>query len=330
MKHTKYPQIDTATLQTWSAEERISLVKTGQMAQTFQAGDSFKDFLKKMPRILKTNELLALAAKVVRARDLGKPVIVMLGGHVVKTGSSSLLIDLIREGFVTHAAANGSVAVHDTELARIGQTSEDVQASLEDGSFGMARDTADFINAAALRAYQEKLGFGQILGLMLLEENAVSAQSSLAAAAADSEIPFTLHIAMGTDIVHQHPSADGAAIGAASLRDFHILAATVSNLGQGGVVLNLGSAVIMPEVFLKCLAMARNVNKDKELVRDFTTANLDMLQHYRPRVNVLQRPVSLGGESFSLTGHHEIMIPLLTAAIHECAHDPEGPLFTDN
>jgi hypothetical protein len=218
-------------------------------------------------------------------------------------------------------ASNGAAAIHDTELARFGHTSEDVAVQLTDGSFGMAADTAQLVNAAADRAAAGREGFGEAVGAMLIEEAAPHLDRALLACAHRLAVPYTLHVALGTDIVHQHPTASGAAIGEASLRDFRIFCATVAGLGGGGVVLNFGSAVIMPEVLLKALAVARNLG---HRVVDFTTANFDMIQHYRPAVNVVGRPVLDGGRGYALTGHHEIMIPLLAAAIYEAA--PTGAI----
>ncbi len=273
----------------------------------------FADFLDCLPKVLKADELKEVARAMVKAKQVGKPVLVMLGGHVVKTGLSPILADLAAKGFISHFASNGSAAVHDAELALCGQTSEDVAAHLDDGSFGMAADTAAMINGAARRAAAGQEGFGEAVGALLVEGKVPHLERALLGRAFQLKIPYTLHVALGTDIVHQHPSADGAAIGAASLRDFRILAATVSRLGQGGVVLNLGSAVIMPEVFLKALALCRNLGHD---VKDFITANFDMIQHYRPRVNVVERPVLKGGKGYALTGHHELMIPLLAATVY--------------
>jgi hypothetical protein len=309
-----YKEIDLSGLRTYSALTRASKVTTRLEGQAPYAGMSFNDFLDRLPSVLKADELKAVARAIVAAKKLGKPVLVMLGGHVIKTGCSPILADLAAKGYVTHFASNGSAAVHDTELACCGHTSEDVAAHLEDGSFGMAADTAALINAAAERAAGGKEGFGEAVGAMLVEQKSPHVARALLARSHQMQIPYTLHIALGTDIVHQHPTASGAAIGEASLRDFRILAQTVSQLGQGGVVLNLGSAVIMPEVFLKALAVARNLGHD---VSDFTTANFDMIQHYRPQVNVVQRPVLKGGNGYALTGHHEIMIPLLAATVYE-------------
>lgn len=256
---------------------------------------------------------------MVKAKEKKKPVLVMLGGHVIKTGCSKLLGDLASRGYITHFASNGAACIHDTELARFGHTSEDVASQLDDGSFGMAHDTATFVNDAARRSSAGNEGFGEAAGAMLMHENAPFLDRALLATAYHLAIPYTLHVALGTDIVHQHPGASGAAIGEASLRDFKIFAATVSKLGQGGVVLNLGSAVIMPEIFLKALSVARNLGHN---VSDFTTANFDMIQHYRPITNVVNRPVLKGGTGYAFTGHHELMIPLLAAAVYEEAHAP--------
>ncbi len=315
-----YPQIDVSRVRTCLAKDRISKVTTSLEAGCIGPGMSVKAFLDALPRILKADALKAVAHAVVNAKNLHKPVIVMIGGHVIKTGCSPILTGLAENGFITHVASNGSAAIHDTELARFGHTSEDVASQLEDGSFGMAEDTAALVNEAAMEAAASSEtsgeGLGEAVGRLLLRENAPYLHRALTYQCFRLKIPYTLHVAIGTDIVHQHPSASGAAIGETSLRDFRIFAHTVSRLGDGGVVLNMGSAVIMPEVFLKALAVARNLGNN---VTNFTTANFDMMQHYRPTVNVVQRPVLPGGHGYAITGHHEIMIPLLAAAIYETA-----------
>ncbi len=308
-----YDEIDLSSVKTYSATERKSKVTTDLEAVPPWPGMQIEEFLNGLPAILKAEDLKKIAKAVVNAKFKKKPVIVMLGGHVIKTGCSPILADLADKGYITHFASNGSAAIHDTELARFGHTSEDVASQLEDGSFGMASDTAELVNNAAIRAVRENTGFGETVGAMLIEENSPFLKRALTARAYKLRIPYTLHIAMGTDIVHQHPGANGAAIGEASLHDFRIFASSVSNLGNGGVVLNLGSAVIMPEVFLKALSIVRNLGHD---VKNFTTANFDMIQHYRPTLNVVNRPVLSGGSGYAITGHHEIMIPLLAAAIH--------------
>lgn len=309
-----YQEIDLSSLRTYSAAQRTSKVTADLEGKPLRAGISMAEFLDGLPAILKAEELKAVARAIVAAGKAAKPVIVMLGGHVIKTGCSPILIDLAARGYVTHFASNGSAAVHDAELACCGHTSEDVAAQLSDGSFGMAADTAALINEGAKRAVRTGEGFGEAVGSLLVNQGAPHRDRALLARAFDMRIPYTLHVALGTDIVHQHPVADGAAIGEASLRDFRIFAHAVSQLGQGGVVLNLGSAVIMPEVFLKALTVVRNLGHN---AFGFTTANFDMIQHYRPRVNVVERPTMGGGRGFALTGHHEIMIPLLAAAVYE-------------
>lgn len=309
-----YKEIDLSGLRTYDAAQRVSRVTTRLEGRPPVAGMSMAEFLDGLPAVLKADALKAVAQAVVDARAAAKPVVVMLGGHVVKTGCNPILIDMAAKGYVTHFASNGSAAVHDAELACWGATSEDVGDQLGDGSFGMAADTAALINDGAIRAVRTGEGFGEAVGALLVEREAPHRQRALLAGAYEMKIPFTLHVAVGTDIVHQHPVADGAAIGQASLRDFRIFARSISRLGRGGVILNLGSAVIMPEVFLKALTVARNLGHE---VFDFTSANFDMIQHYRPRVNVLERPTLHGGRAYALTGHHEIMIPLLAAAVYE-------------
>ncbi len=310
----RYEEIDPAGVRTYSAADRQSKVETTAEAVPPRAGMRVREFLEGLPGILKAEDLKAVARSVVTARRAGRPVIAMIGGHVIKTGCSPVLADLVSRGFVTHLASNGAAAIHDTELARFGHTSEDVSAALTDGSFGMAADTARLVNDAAREAVQSGEGFGEAVGRLLLAEEPPFVERALIVRCYRLKVPYTLHVALGTDIVHQHPSADGAAIGEASLRDFRIFTATVARLGGGGVVLNFGSAVIMPEVFLKALSLARNLGRR---VVDFTTANFDMIQHYRPVTNVVRRPVAPGGRGYALTGHHEIMIPLLAAAICE-------------
>jgi hypothetical protein len=238
----------------------------------------------------------------------------MLGGHVVKTGLSPVLIELMRRQIVTHVAMNGSAAIHDYEIARFGATSEDVAAGLRDGTFGMADETGRGLNDAFASGMEEKRGMGEAVAEALSRDaNLANPELSLLLQARNLGVSVTVHAALGAEIIHQHPAADGAAIGETSLRDFRRLAASLPSLHDGGVVLNVGSAVIMPEVFLKALTIARNLNEGRPT--GFTTCDLDMQRHYRPRVNVVQRPVLAGGEGFEITGHHEIMVPLLAWAV---------------
>lgn len=238
----------------------------------------------------------------------------MLGGHIVKTGVAPVLIDLMKRGIITHVAMNGSGAIHDYEIARFGATSEDVARGLVDGTFGMADETGRGMNEAFTNGMRNRWGMGEALAKSLRDEKDLAhPEMSLLLAADKLGIPCTVHAAIGAEIIHQHPAADGAAIGDTSHRDFRRLAASLPALQDGGVVLNLGSAVIMPEVFLKALTIARNLN-DKRPV-NFTTCNLDMQQHYRPRMNVVMRPTAGHGKGYEITGHHEIMVPLLSWAV---------------
>jgi hypothetical protein len=240
----------------------------------------------------------------------------MLGGHVVKTGLAPLLIDLMRRRVITHLAMNGSAAIHDYEVARFGATSEDVAAGLRDGTFGMADETGREMNDAFVRGMQNGQGMGESLGRALDAESTLSnPELSLLLNAHRLGVPATVHAALGAEIIHQHPAANGAAIGDTSHRDFRRLAASLSRIDDGGVVLNLGSAVIMPEVFLKALTIARNLDAGKP--KNFVTVDLDMQRHYRPRMNVVQRPTLEGGKGYEITGHHEIMVPLLVWAVLE-------------
>jgi len=251
---------------------------------------------------------------LVRAARAGRGVVLMLGGHVVKTGLSPVLIELMRRQIVTHVAMNGSAAIHDYEIARFGATSEDVAAGLRDGTFGMADETGRGLNDAFASGMEEKRGMGEAVAEALSRDaNLANPELSLLLQARNLGVSVTVHAALGAEIIHQHPAADGAAIGETSLRDFRRLAASLPSLHDGGVVLNVGSAVIMPEVFLKALTIARNLNEGRPT--GFTTCDLDMQRHYRPRVNVVQRPVLAGGEGFEITGHHEIMVPLLAWAV---------------
>jgi hypothetical protein len=272
-------------------------------------------FLDRLPDVLKARDLKELAGDIARARRRGRPVVLMMGAHPIKCGLGPVLIDLMERGLVTCLALNGAGAIHDFEMAMWGRTSEDVAQGLKDGSFGMARETADLLNGAVIQGDAHDLGFGESLGLFLTEEKAKYHGLSLLAACRRLKIPVTVHLAIGTDIVHQHPSFDGGAAGRASHRDFRILAHQVGKL-SGGVVINLGSTVILPEVFLKALTVARNLGGR---AKDFTAANFDMVQHYRPNVNVVQRPTAGGGRGYSFTGHHEIMVPLLAAAARSAA-----------
>ncbi|HEX5724658.1 MAG TPA: hypothetical protein VFX98_04285 [Longimicrobiaceae bacterium] len=278
---------------------------------------SFGAFLDSLPRILQAAAFLEVADAVAAAVRGGRAVVWMLGGHVVKTGLSPVLLELMARGAVTHLASNGSAGIHDYELARWGGTSEDVEAGLADGSFGMAEETGRDMNAAVSRGAREGWGMGEALARDLAARGDLRhPELSLLLQAHRRGIGYTLHPALGAEIIHQHPAADGAAIGETGHRDFRRLAAALVGLDEGGVVVNVGSAVLMPEVFLKALTVARNLHGGRP--RAFTACDLDMQQHYRARVNVVERPTRTGGgRGFHLTGHHELMVPLLAWAVAE-------------
>jgi deoxyhypusine synthase len=289
------------------------VVKRGEFAQSLPAGSTMRRFLESLPKILAARELRELARKIAAARRTGRTVLLMTGAHAVKVGLGPLIADLMRDRIITALATNGAAVIHDFELAFAGRTSEDVGAGLADGTFGMAEETGTFLNRAARLAATEGKGLGEIAGREIWRARLRYREDSLYATAWRLGIPATVHVAIGADIIHMHPSADGASIGAATMADFHRLTAVVGTLAKG-VVINLGSAVIMPEVFLKALNLARNLGHH---VRNFTAADMDFIRHYRPRNNVLDRPTRDGGRAIMLTGHHELMFPLLAAAVRE-------------
>ncbi|MBI3989791.1 MAG: hypothetical protein HY347_09260 [candidate division NC10 bacterium] len=310
----EYRPIDLGKIKTYPLQERFSKMTLQDEGQAWRPGGTFKAFLATLPNILAGKEFRGLVQAIVGAKQKGKPVIVGLGGHVIKVGLSPILIDLMEKGIVSALALHGAGAVHDFELAFLGRTSEDVEAALADGTFGMAEETGRLINEAIKDGIEKGWGFGHSLGEKLFTLNPPHLDRSLFAAGARLHLPVTVHVALGTDIFQMHPSCDGRALGEATHRDFRLLASVVADLGDGGVYLNLGSAVILPEVFLKALTVARNLGHP---VKDFVTANLDFLQHYRPTQNVVRRPVAAGGTGYSLTGHHELLVPLLAAAVLE-------------
>ncbi len=312
---SKFAKIDLSAVKTFPIAERESKVHREQLAQPHQPGSSFASFMGSLPHVLKAAELQELVDHILHARQRSRPVIVMMGAHVIKCGLAPIIIDLMRHQVITCVALNGAGAIHDVEMAYWGQTSEEVAEGLQDGSFGMAKETGELLNGAAKEAAAtDDMGLGEALGRRIVVDDPPHRQSSILASGYELNVPVTVHVAIGTDIVHQHPSADGAAIGETSFRDFRLFAHHVSGIGDGGVVLNLGSTVILPEVFLKALTVARNLGLP---AYDFVTANFDIIQHYRPRVNVVERPTQPHGKGYLFTGHHEIMIPLLAAAIKE-------------
>jgi hypothetical protein len=310
----RFEELDLTGVRTVSIADRGSKVAIEQFAKPVRSGMSVAELLESLPDILAARALRELIDRVAAAVHEEREWIVMLGGHVVKTGLAPVLGTLIERRSITCVAMNGAAAIHDVEIARHGKTSEDVEKNLADGSFGMARETADFLNGVAERAAAQHSGFGEALGAELLRERAPNSGQSLLAMCASAGIPATVHVALGTDVVHQHPSARGEAIGSASLRDFRILAARIAHL-EGGVVLNVGSAVLLPEVFLKALTAARNLGHS---VGRFAAADFDMIRHYRPLTNVVQRPTHTGGGwGAAFTGHHELLLPMFVACVHE-------------
>ena len=309
------PALDLSGVRTYPLSERHSKVGLADVGTPHAPGAATKAFLDSLPRILAAETLRQLAAQIRRGRDATRPIVWGIGAHVLKVGLSPILIDLMDRGFLTGLAMNGAGIVHDFELAVAGQTSEEVDDGLGSGDFGMARETGEELNRAINEGDAEGLGLGAAVGRYLARREATPHRDvSLLAAMWERQLPVTVHVAVGTDIVHMHPAVDPAAVGRATHLDFRILAAQVAQLGGGGVYLNVGSAVLLPEVFLKAVTLARNLGHS---IEDFTTANLDFIQSYRPNTNVVRRPTKGVGRGFSLTGHHEIMIPLLAAALIE-------------
>jgi hypothetical protein len=291
-------------------------VKASDFAQPPGEDRSFGAFLRALPDVLVARDFRAVVAAIAHATRRKRGVVLMLGGHIVKTGLAPVLIELMRRGVVTHVAMNGSAAIHDYEIARFGATSEDVAAGLKDGTFGMADETGREMNEAFVTGMRTGRGMGEALGDALEHARSLAnPELSVLLAAYRLGVPTTVHAALGAEIIHQHPAANGAAIGDTSHRDFRRLAYSLVQLDDGGVVLNLGSAVIMPEVFLKALTIARNLNAGKP--QGFTSVDLDMQRHYRPRMNVVQRPTLQSGKGYEITGHHEIMVPMLVWAVVE-------------
>ena len=311
--------LDLTRVRTVPLGRRPSKVEADALGRPVRAGATMRTFLAGLPDVLGARDLRTAVAAIARAVRLGRPVILGMGAHPIKVGLGPLIVDLIGRGRLAAVAMNGACLVHDFEMAWGGRTSEDVGPGLDRGLFGMARETGVFLNQVTGAGAEAGLGLGRAVGEAIAWARLPFARGSILAAAARAGIPATVHVAIGTDIIHMHPSADGAAIGAGSLRDFRLLAGVVARLGRGGVYLNLGSAVVLPEVFVKALNLARNVG---HRVRDFTTVDMDFTRHYRPSVNVVGRPTAAGGQGIHLTGHHEIMFPLLWAAVEEALARP--------
>jgi hypothetical protein len=311
--HPPIPEADLSAVRTVPVELRPNKVRTEEFASPPRDDRSFARFLASLPDVLVAADFRKVVAAIVAAARANRGVVVMLGGHIVKTGVAPVLIDLMERRVITHVAMNGSGAIHDYEIARFGATSEDVARGLIDGTFGMAEETGRGMNEAFIEGQKQGWGMGEAVARALEKVPLAHPEMSILLASRRLGIPCTVHAALGAEIIHQHPAANGAAIGDTSHRDFRRLAASLPTIDEGGVVLNLGSAVIMPEVFLKALTIARNLDSPRP--RNFTTCDMDMIRHYRPRVNVVIRPTNSGGAGYEITGHHEIMVPLLAWAV---------------
>lgn len=312
--------LDFSGLHTYSVYDRHSKVSIDDFAAPVRPGMSLRELLASLPRQLAGADFPDLVRRLAAARQAERPVIVGMGAHVIKVGLNPVLIDLMQRGVITALALNGAGIIHDAEIAMVGRTSEEVADVLGAGAFGAARETGEVLNDAIRDGAARDIGIGQAVGEALLANQFAHNDQSLLAQAVELGVPVTVHVAMGTDIIHIHPGADGAAIGKASHHDFRVFCRLVSDL-EGGAYLNVGSAVLLPEVFLKALTLVRNLGYP---VKRFTTANFDFLRHYRPSTNVVHRPTLEGGKGFNFTGHHELMLPLLAAAILDALDQPSG------
>jgi hypothetical protein len=308
-----YEEFDLSGVRTYPLKSRKSTAHVADFARVYEKGSGVSAFLASLPSSLAAADFKAVVHAILEARRGDRAIIWGIGAHVLKTGLSAVLVDLMERGFVSALATNGAGVIHDFEIALAGATSEDVDEALGPGQFGMAEETATLLNKAIAEGARDGLGLGQAVGKYLVDRHPQYERYSIAAAASRLGIPLTVHVAMGTDIIHMHPTASGAALGDASLRDFRYFTSSVARLCHG-VYLNCGSAVVLPEVFLKAVALARNQGRSLE---GLTTVNLDFLRHYRPLTNVVSRPTAGIGRGYSITAHHELMLPLLAAALIE-------------
>ena len=309
------PPIDVFHLKTYPLKKRHSKVRVSDFARPWRRGGSFSLFYRGLPDLLAVKTLRAVAKAIAKAHRKGRPVIVGIGAHVIKVGLTPLLVNWMEQGLVTAVAMNGAGIIHDFELALMGHTSEEVDDEIDEGRFGMAEETGRMLNEAIAEGHRDGQGLGEAVGHYINRSKGrfPNRTTSILATGAKFGIPVTVHVAVGTDIIHMHPAADGASIGGTSLLDFRRLAAVVSKM-EGGVYLNIGSAVVLPEVFLKTVSLGRNLGHS---LTNITTVNMDFLAHYRPLTNVVRRPTQKGGKGYQLIGHHEIMLPLLVAAVAE-------------
>jgi deoxyhypusine synthase len=309
----KFNPIDLSGVKTYNLSDRKSKVTAEEFAKTWQKGASYRTFLDNLPDILAGDQLKRVISAIVKAYRNNHTILFGMGAHVIKVGLNPIVIDLMERRLITGVAMNGAGIIHDVEFAMVGRTSEDVAAALDDGSFGMARETCTFLSEAITSAHKKSTGLGEAVGRTILEKRLPLMEKSILAAGARLGIPVTVHVAIGTDILHMHPGFDPQAAGAATHRDFRLFTSIVAALDKG-VYLNVGSAVILPEIFLKATTLARNLGNTLE---DFTTVNLDFIKHYRPLTNVINRPTAKGGRGINLVGHHEILLPLIAAGIIE-------------
>ncbi len=309
---SRHKKIDLNQVKTYSIEKRENKVNIDLLGKPLAANPSLNEFLDSWPKFLKAEDFKKVVTRMKTAIEKKRRIIFMIGAHNLKVGLSPLYIDFMNYYGDMHLAGNSALSIHDLEIAFNGATSEDVLENLQDGSFGFVAETGELYGRMLGYARESKIGLGQALGEFIKNENAPHKENSLAYNCLENDIPLTIHAAIGTDIVNQHPQFDGAALGEASFTDFQIFTNSVMETSHGGVVVNIGSAVIMPEVYLKAVAICKNLNPD---FGGFTTANFDMITHYRPTQNVVSRPATLNSEGYAITGHHEIMIPLLLAAV---------------
>jgi hypothetical protein len=307
----KYKMVDTKKVTTYSIKERKNLVSDSNFARPFNKNGSFKNFINSLPDIHAGHNFREVIKSFINAGRQKRTVVFMLGGHVIKCGLSPVVIDLMKSGIVTAIALNGAGSIHDFEVAYGGSTSEDVSENLKNGQFGMVEETGCLMNAAINNGAKNDIGIGNALGGAIEKLKLPNRKNSILYWGKKLDIPVTVHVAVGTDIIHQHPDADGRSLGHGSFLDFRLFCGIVANL-EKGIVCNFGSAVILPEVFLKALTIARNLNNK---VDNFTAVNFDQIQHYRPNKNIIERPTISGGRGYSFTGHHEFMLPLLAAAV---------------
>jgi len=310
---SKWTPISLDEVKSYPLKKRSSKVKIDDFGYAWKPGGSMNQWLNSLPKILAGNDFTEIVDRFVRASVSNKTIILAMGAHAIKVGLNPIILDLLNRRILSGLAMNGAGIIHDAEVAMVGCTSEDVAGQIGTGNFGMSEETGKHLNAAISEGAKQGLGIGRSVGAMLIRENFPYNRYSLLARAYELDIPVTVHVAIGTDIIHFHPNVDGASVGKASHLDFRIFARLVSTL-EGGGFINLGSAVVLPEVFLKALTLVRNLGYP---VKDFTTVNMDFIRHYRPMTNVVHRPTLDGGKGYNLVGHHEIMFPLLAAAVIE-------------